>query len=608
MGLFSVLGTSSAGLKFVQDSLALVAQNVAGAHENGYVRRVQSPISVSSGVDPGAIGRVLDRYVQNGFWQAKTGSAYAKRMSNTLGDINNLFGTPGAESGLPNLLSKFQDSLKVLVSDPKSSAARAQVLGQMNLLVNSIHQISDGIQTTRASVESALSDDTEQLNSYLQQIDGLNRKIGTSESDPGLLDQRDVLIGQVSQLIGISVREQSDGTVHISTDTGSVLVDQSGAAKLSFDARGNIAATDLYDIDPTKRKVGTIVATSPGGTTVDLLANGLVKSGELGGLVTLRDQSLTEAQGQIDDLAASLSQVFSDQTVSGIAITGGQSLDLTGLQAGNRIHISYTDSAGKAYQLAFVGVSNASSLPLPASAALSDGEEVIGIDISGGMSGIASAMQSAITSRGSGVSVAAGTGNSIDVTATSPAALTSLSATITNAFIGSGSKGLPLFTDGNASNNLFTDRYDGGRQRIGFASRIQVNPQIKADPSLLSTWGDTSGANDDLFRVNSLLSRIKTQKIATSFQSQLGLAGGAGTVSDILNQFIQQQSISTNNAATLSSSQSVTLNYLQAKFDSISGVNIDTELANMTGLQAAYAANALVMTAARDMLDVLMRI
>lgn len=607
MGLFSVLGTSSAGLKSIQDSLALVSQNVAGAHTDGYIRRVQSTIPGSGTVQSGSIERVLDRYVQTGFWQAKTGSAFAQRTSSTLTDINNLFGTPGADTGLPNLLSKFQDALKTLVSDPKSSAARTQVLGQVNLLVNSIHQISDGIQAVRASTESALSDGTQQLNSYLQQVDNLNRKIGTSGSDPALLDQRDDLIGHISSQIGISVKEQSDGTVQIMTDTGAVLVDPSGAAKLSFDARGDIAAGDLYDIDPSKRKVGTMIATTPGGTTVDLLANGLVKSGELGALVALRDTSLVEAQGQVDDLAASLSQIFSDETVTGSSIAGGQSVDLSGLKAGNRIHVSYTDSSGTTHKLAFVGVNNPASLPLPASAALSDGEEVIGVDLSGGLSGIASAMQSAITSRGGGLTIAAGTGSAINVTAASPAALTTLSATITNASIGSGSQGLPLFTDGVDPNHLFTDHYDGGSQRIGFASRIQLNPAIKSDPSLLVTWGDTSGTADDQSRANSLLSRITTQRRPSSASSNLGLAGGAGSVSDILKQVIQQQSIATSNATSFAANQTVTLNYMQAKFNSVSGVNIDTELASMTGLQAAYTANARVLTAARDMLDVLMR-
>lgn len=607
MGLFSVLGTSSTGLKSVQDALSLVSQNIAGANTDGYVRRVQSKTSSGSGVATPFVERAFDRFVQAGYWQAQSGSAYSEKLSDTLSDINSLFGTPGAQTGLPNLLAKFKNNLQTLVTDPSSAAARAQVIGQLNLVVNSIHSISDGIQSARVNAESALSNDVGELNSYLQQIDTINKKIGVTNRDPGLLDQRDSLVGKISTLIGVTVREQTDGTLQISTDTGFVLVDQSGAAKLSFDARGNIGAGDLYNVDPSKRKVGTIIATSPGGTTVDLLANGLVKSGELGALVHLRDKVLVETQGQIDDFAAALASVFSDQDIASTAITGGRSIDLAGLKSGNRIHVSYTDSNGKAHKVAFVAVQNASSLPLPDSAKLSDDEDVIGIDMSGGTSGMASAIQTALNGLGTGLTVTAGTGSIFNVTATAPASLQALTATVTTASIGANSKGLALFTDGADANSLFTDHFDGASQRVGFASRISLNPQIKADPSLLVTWGGTSNSTGDLDRANSLLSRFVSVEKSVSSNSQYGLTGGKATVSDILKQFIQQQSIATSSADAQASTQDVTLKYMEAKVSAVSGVNIDTELANMTSLQAAYAANARVMTTARDMLDVLMR-
>lgn len=611
MGLFSVLGTSSSGLKSVQDSLALVSQNIAGANTEGYVRRIQNQSVGSSGsgvsVSP-FVERAFDRFVQSGFWQAKTGSAYASQVSDTLSDINNLFGTPGAETGLPNLMGKLQNALKTLVSDPSSAAARAQVIGQFQLIISSIHGISDGIQTSRANIESALSNDVGELNHYLQQIDTINKKIGVTNRDPGLLDQRDLLVTKLSSLIGITVREQPDGTLQISTDTGSVLVDQSGVAQLSFDAHGTITASDLYDQDPAKRKVGTILATTPGGTTIDLLANGLVKSGELGALVHLRDRALVDLQTQIDDFAAALASVFSDEDIASTTIAGGRSIDLTGLKAGNRVHVSYTDSAGKVHKVAFVGVESASSLPLPESAKRSDGEEVIGVDISGGVGGMVASMQSALNSLGAGLTVTAGAGASLSITAASPASLDALSANVTTASLGPNSKGLPLFTDGADANALFTDHYDGISQRVGFASRIAINPQIRNDPALLVTWGGSSDATSDLAHVNVLLSRFVSKEVGVSPSSAYGLSGGKANVTDILKQFIQQQSIASSNAETQMTSQNVTLNYMEAKVSAVSGVNIDAELANMTTLQAAYAANARVMTTARDMLDVLMRI
>lgn len=611
MGLFSVLGTSSSGLKSVQDALSLVSQNIAGANTDGYVRRVQSQSPVASGaggfLSP-FVERAFDRFVQSGFWQARTGSAYSSKMSEALTDVNNLFGTPGSETGLPSLMGKFQNALQSLVADPSSTALRSQLIGQLNLVINSVHGISEGVQSTRANVESALANGVSELNTYLQQVDAINKKIGVTSRDPGLLDQRDQLVGKISSLIGVSVKEQTDGTIQILTDSGAVLVDNSGAAKLSFDARGNIGASDVYDVNPAKRRVGTVLATTPGGTAIDMLSNGLVKSGELGALVELRDTVLVDAQGQIDDFAAALASAFSDEEVHSTSVAGGRSINLGGLKPGNRVHVAYTDISGRAHKVAFVAVKDASRLPLPAGAGRSDGEEVIGLDLASGASGMAAAMQSALGGLGAGLSVVIESGTSFSVTATMPAALESLTATVTTASVGSNSKGLALFTDGADATSLFTDHYEGTGQRIGFASRIAINPLVKADPSLLVTWGDTSTSSGNISRANALLTRFTQNKKAVTSNSPYGLTDGRATVSEILKQFIQHQSIAASNAEADSSRQDVTLKYMEAKVSAVSGVNIDAELANMTALQAAYAANARVMTAARDMLDVLMRV
>jgi flagellar hook-associated protein 1 FlgK len=48
------------------------------------------------------------------------------------------------------------------------------------------------------------------------------------------------------------------------------------------------------------------------------------------------------------------------------------------------------------------------------------------------------------------------------------------------------------------------------------------------------------------------------------------------------------------------------LSSLQQRFADNSSVNIDTEMSNLLDLQTAYAANARVMSAVKQMLDTLM--
>ena len=63
-----------------------------------------------------------------------------------------------------------------------------------------------------------------------------------------------------------------------------------------------------------------------------------------------------------------------------------------------------------------------------------------------------------------------------------------------------------------------------------------------------------------------------------------------------------------SNASNLSQGQDVVVNALKQRVNDASGVNVDEEMTNLIKLQTAYGANARVMTAVRDMLDLLMKI
>jgi flagellar hook-associated protein 1 FlgK len=67
------------------------------------------------------------------------------------------------------------------------------------------------------------------------------------------------------------------------------------------------------------------------------------------------------------------------------------------------------------------------------------------------------------------------------------------------------------------------------------------------------------------------------------------------------------QSNATNAATNLQTGQQIVVNALQSRFNSISAVNIDTEMSNLLSLQNAYGANARVMSTVKAMLDTLMQ-
>ena len=91
---------------------------------------------------------------------------------------------------------------------------------------------------------------------------------------------------------------------------------------MSFSSPGALSANSLYNTDPTKNGVGSLTIQLPNGATIDMVANNAFSSGQIAADLKLRDQTLVQAQTQVDQLAASLSSALSDQTTAGTAVAG----------------------------------------------------------------------------------------------------------------------------------------------------------------------------------------------------------------------------------------------------------------------------------------------
>ena len=357
--------TATAGLRVTQAQIGVVSQNIANVGTAGYVRRTLSPVAAgvgNAGVATGTIGRALDAAALKQLRSETSGAAYTGLMAQTRTQLDTLYGRPGDSSALDGVFNSFTLSLQTLAANPTSTAARATVLSSASDLATRIGSAANGVQALRSGLESQLAADTDQASNLLAQLAKLNTRIvATSANDPSrpdLEDQRDQALTSLSGLIDINAVTQSDGSVSVLTGSGVTLLDRSNAASLSFDARGTLSANALYSNDPSQSGVGTIVATTPGGGKIDLLASGAIRSGSIAAAVELRDTVLPQAQRQLDDLAAGLSRAMSDRVATGTVPTdgtkGGFDIDLTGLSAGNAITLTVQDGSGTQRNLILV--------------------------------------------------------------------------------------------------------------------------------------------------------------------------------------------------------------------------------------------------------------
>jgi flagellar hook-associated protein 1 FlgK len=621
MGLSSALASAMSGLRANQAALSIVSSNVANSQTPGYVAQTPNQIEVTTG-DFGAtakttgVSRDIDSYVQNQLRTETGGSGYADQMANILKQLQSVYGTPGNSGTLENALNDFTSSLQALSTSAGSSSAQRVALGAAQALATQLNVTTKGIQSLRSNVEQDLSTSSQAANAALNQIADINTKLqGLAPTDPSaanLMDQRDQAINSLSKYVDVRVTTDGSNQANIYTTTGIQLVGAGLASQFSFASAGTLGATSLYNIDPAKSGVGALTIKLPNGSSIDVAGNNVVSSGQIAADLKLRDQTLVQAQNQVDQLAATMSSAMSDKTTAGTTVSGppaGFDIDLSGAQPGNTVNISYTDSTNTQRQITLVNVTDPTALPLQN--ATNANPMQIGVDFSGGMGAIASALNSALP--GSHLSFSPSPANATTLRVTDDntglAKVNSVSSSKTVSSLTSGGPQLPLFTDGGQA--LYTGAITGtGTQMTGLAGRIAVNTQLTADPTRLSIYSTSPVTpTGDTTRSDYLYSQLTTAVYSYSPQTGLGSASQpfTGSVSNYLQQFLSVQANASTQATQLQQGQSVVVSTLQAKFNSTSSVNLDSEMSNLIQLQNAYAANAHVMSVVQSMMNTLIQ-
>ncbi|HXH46901.1 MAG TPA: flagellar hook-associated protein FlgK [Bradyrhizobium sp.] len=624
MGLSSALASAMSGLRANQAALSIVSSNVANAQTPGYVVQTPNQIEVTTGefgstAMTTGVSRLLDTYVQNQLRTETGGSGYADQMANILKQLQNVYGTPGNSGTLESALNKFTTALQALSTSSGASSAQTVALGAAQALATQLNVTTKGIQSLRSNVEQDLGNSAQAANAAMKQVADINTRLqGLSANDPSaatLMDQRDQAINTLSKYVDVRVTTDNSNQANIYTTTGIQLVGAGLASEFSFASAGALSATSLYNIDPAKSGVGAFNIKLPNGSQVDVVANNVVSSGQIAADLKLRDDILVQAQNQIDQLAATMASALSDKTTAGSTVSGppaGFDLELAGALPGNTVNITYTDTATNTQrQITLVNVTDPAALPLQN--ATNANPMRIGVDFAGGMGAIASALNTALPSAHLSFSAAPSpaTATTLRVTDdnTGLAKVGSASTTKTISSLTSGNPQLPLFTDGGQA--LYTGAITAsGSQMTGLAGRIAVNTQLVTDPTRMSVY-NTSPVTPagDTTRSDYLYSQLTSAVFSYAPQSGLGSASQpfTGSVSNFLQQFLSVQANAATQATQLQQGQSVVVSTLQAKFDSTSKVNLDSEMSNLIQLQNAYAANAHVMSVVQSMMNTLIQ-
>jgi flagellar hook-associated protein 1 FlgK len=306
-----------------QEALNVVANNTANVNTPGYTKEMpiwQENDAVSlNGVDYGSgvqvtgpesqRSAVLEQAMQQ---QTQTESASAARLS-ALNQVQGLFtGATSADtdtsaaSGIGSDLSNLFDTLSSLEANPSDIASRQNVLSAAGSMASDFNSAASQLESQRQSLDEQSRSVVGQANGLLENIAQLNLQI--EQTSPGkdagtLEDQRQQDLTNLSQLIGIRTVPTENNGLTITTMNGALLVSQgqvysitsgeSGGAMRYFDSQGKDVTSDLTD----------------GG-------------GQLGGILTARDQDIPQVESALDTLAYSVASQMNTLNEGGSDVNG----------------------------------------------------------------------------------------------------------------------------------------------------------------------------------------------------------------------------------------------------------------------------------------------
>lgn len=228
-----------------QKSLDITGNNLANLNTTGYTRQRVDRASIApgayttkvassrvslmgQGVEAMGVSQTRDAFLDKRFRDEYTKTSYYGQAGNILSDIQSAL-VDGQdlkdESGMLGALKSIYDSLSDFTSNPTSDTEANIVLSSFRNITQVLQQIDARLTNVAKQHIADMTVTVDRTNELLQQIAHYNKMIGddatvlTSDSEyfrPNeLLDQRNLLLDELSAYGDISVTELSNGKVNV---------------------------------------------------------------------------------------------------------------------------------------------------------------------------------------------------------------------------------------------------------------------------------------------------------------------------------------------------------------------------------------------------------
>jgi flagellar hook-associated protein 1 len=328
-------------LKTQTNALDIVANNVANVSTAGYSRKqpqfaenppiVLGQLTFGTGVSLENTAGIRDPILQLRIQQETSSQGELSAFVNAMQQMQAQFNNQGNDIGTQ--LSALFSSISQLSTNPASVALRQGVLTAASNLASSISNTAKNLQSQQTNLDLSVTQSVDQVNTLTQQIAKVNGQIGAlqnlNQDASTFIDQRDVLIGQLSNLIDVS-QIKTESQISLTTSNGAALV----------------AGTQAFTLTTQPDPSGLEHIFAQGNDITSQL-----NSGQLGGLLQVRDRKIPSLLASLDTLAAGISSSFNAANVSGFDLNGNQGGNIfvpppaSGTGAATGIALGITDPA-----------------------------------------------------------------------------------------------------------------------------------------------------------------------------------------------------------------------------------------------------------------------
>lgn len=324
---FSGLEMGKRSLLAHSRGLHTVGHNLSNASVEGYSRqrvqlnatdplyrpqlnRAETPGQIGQGVDVARIERVKDMLLEGRIiGQASSHGYWATRDKYSL-MVEQVYNEP-TELSVRNLTDRFWNAWQELSIFPEQASARREVLASGEALVDGIQLRYQSLERIRTMLEDEVQIAVTEVNRITSEIAAINEEILKSEaagdSPNDWLDRRDGLIEELSDYVDITIDGSDPDEYNVHTG-GFQLVQ--GTLAYRFEAVGNPANEGFSD-----------VVWAEGGEVTQF------SDGKLAALLELRDVDLRGEIQSLDNMAVNFVDLVNEAHNAGYGLDGAGGRD-----------------------------------------------------------------------------------------------------------------------------------------------------------------------------------------------------------------------------------------------------------------------------------------